>query len=205
MRPMALALNSVNHRAPSGPVTIWSGETGCPQHGGMANSVICPPVVMRPIWSAYCSANQNAPSGPSVIPARPASGVGTLNSVKPTPGTRWPMTFLPHSVNQIVLSEATVIPEGPDWGVSTTSLTRPGAADTGPAIIQPRRPARAMTTRVARTEPEDAPFTEPWIGRMTDSFGNGDALRYTDEGRPRFRDRGWNTGGGTQLGSPSRP
>src|SRR5258707_189842 len=45
-RPMWLAVNSVNHRAPSGPVVMKRGLAAAV---GTANSVMAPAVVMRPI------------------------------------------------------------------------------------------------------------------------------------------------------------
>ena len=44
MRPIALALRSANHSAPSAPATIGPGRLSA----GSVNSVIAPAVVMRP-------------------------------------------------------------------------------------------------------------------------------------------------------------
>jgi hypothetical protein len=54
MRPILLAFNSVNHRAPSGPVVMKEGwAVGV----GIVNSVNAPAVVMRPILLPLPSVN----------------------------------------------------------------------------------------------------------------------------------------------------
>src|ERR1035438_9330256 len=67
MRPILSAGrdNSVNHKAPSGPVVIQLGEV---RPLPRANSWIAPAVVMRPIWLPMLSVNHSAPSGPAAIP-----------------------------------------------------------------------------------------------------------------------------------------
>src|SRR5262249_11201982 len=48
---------------------------------GSENSVIVPPVVMRPIFLASISVNQSAPSGPATIPRGLLAEVGVGNSI----------------------------------------------------------------------------------------------------------------------------
>src|ERR1700704_67082 len=60
--PFLLAVYSVNHNAPSGPLVIANGWLL------IGNSVITPPVVARRILLASFSVNQSAPSDP-VAPA----------------------------------------------------------------------------------------------------------------------------------------
>src|SRR6266542_275407 len=74
---LALTLNSVNQRAPSGPSEIRDGWLPCV---GSGNSVTAPSVVMRPILLPRFSVNQRAPSGPAVIPSGFDPEVGTSNS-----------------------------------------------------------------------------------------------------------------------------
>ena len=65
MRPILLALDSVNQSAPSGPAVIPCTALSAV---GTAYSVIDPPVVMLPILLPSDSVNQSAPSGPAAIP-----------------------------------------------------------------------------------------------------------------------------------------
>src|SRR5262249_29288755 len=90
MRPMLFPTRSVNQRAPSGPLVIPAGQrAGRPPvipggslfPVGIVNSVMLPPVVMRPILSPKASVNQRAPSGPLVIPHGKLFVVGIENSV----------------------------------------------------------------------------------------------------------------------------
>src|SRR5258706_70471 len=48
---------------------------------GTVNSVMTPPVVIRPILLPLCSMNQRAPSGPAVMPRGKLPAVGTGNSL----------------------------------------------------------------------------------------------------------------------------
>ena len=64
IRPIWLALLSVNQRAPSGP-DVMKLKVPPPVTG---NSVTEPEVVIRPIWlTDPPSVNQRAPSGPAAI------------------------------------------------------------------------------------------------------------------------------------------
>jgi len=68
----------VNQRAPSGPAVMSDGKLS---GVGMANSVMVPAVVIRPILLAPNSVNQRAPSGPAVMPTGKLLAVGRANSV----------------------------------------------------------------------------------------------------------------------------
>src|SRR5512142_562116 len=74
---------------------------------GMANSVITPAVVIRPILLPSASVNQRAPSGPAVMPAGALFGVGTANSVITPAVVIRPILLSLISVNQRA-------PSGPD-------------------------------------------------------------------------------------------
>jgi hypothetical protein len=72
MRPIVLSAASVNHRAPSSPVTICSAET----NGRIGNFVTSPEVVIRPMpadpmsprsFAYVYSENQTLPPGPSAM------------------------------------------------------------------------------------------------------------------------------------------
>src|SRR5438067_7937038 len=75
-----LALYSVNHRLPSGPLTI---SVGWLLAVVTVYSVNVPLGVSLPILLAATSVNQRLPSGPHVMPLGWLDAVGTLNSVKP--------------------------------------------------------------------------------------------------------------------------
>src|SRR5437588_8250876 len=96
MRPTLPTLNSVNHRLPSGPTVI---PLGILLAVGTGNSVMLPPVVMRPI-SPTDSVNQRLPSGPAVMPTGSLPAVGTGNAVKAPPVVTRPMAFALNVVNQ---------------------------------------------------------------------------------------------------------
>src|SRR4051812_22009593 len=77
----------------------------------MANSVITPAGVIRPILLAWLSENQRLPSGPSVIRAGWLLAVGTVNSVTVPPGKfNLPILFADCSVNHKLPSGPTVRP-----------------------------------------------------------------------------------------------
>src|SRR5262245_2357886 len=66
IRPIRGPPVSVNHKLPSGPVTM---ERGPLPAVGRGNSVKTPAVVIRPILLPLFSVNHSAPSGPKVIPS----------------------------------------------------------------------------------------------------------------------------------------
>ena len=72
--PMKFAMLSVNHRLPSGPLTIWFGRRA----PGTGNSVSVPPVLMRPMARRSISVNHKLPSGPVTIPRGLAAGPGGI-------------------------------------------------------------------------------------------------------------------------------
>ena len=109
--PIWLAVDSVNQRLPSGPVTIPAGPLG---FVGVAYSSMAPDGVILPIWSASRSVNQRAPSGPGAIQNGPLEWVGMLNSAKgPTGGVNRPIWLAACSVNQRFPSGPAAIPVGP--------------------------------------------------------------------------------------------
>src|SRR5437899_832499 len=105
MRPIALLLDSVNQRLPSGPLVIPDGKL---LSVGRGNSVTFPSGVMRPMLSPLDSVNQRLPSGPGVIPCG-SPWVGRENSAITPAGVILPMALLPDSVNQRLLSGPGVI------------------------------------------------------------------------------------------------
>ena len=64
--PILLAVCSVNHRLPSGPVAT---PPGLLELVGTAYSVIAPPVVILAMLFPVSSVNQRLPLGPAAIPA----------------------------------------------------------------------------------------------------------------------------------------
>src|SRR5258708_32595645 len=95
MRPILLALVSVNHSAPSGPLAMPVGSLfGV----GIENSVSTPAVVIRPIVLLTCSVNHSAPSGPAVMQQGTREDVGIWNSPKAyAPACSTPPTATPNS------------------------------------------------------------------------------------------------------------
>ena len=66
----------------------------------MANWVMTPAVVIRPILLPESSANHSAPSGPAAMPKGPLLAVGRLNSLVTTPsGVIRPILLPLYSVN----------------------------------------------------------------------------------------------------------
>ena len=63
---------SVNQRFPSGPVTMSAGSSD--PDSPLVNSVIVPPVLIRPMRPVPFSVNQSVPSGPLVIAVGSAAG-----------------------------------------------------------------------------------------------------------------------------------
>src|SRR5438309_1446343 len=82
MTPILSAVDSVNQRLPSGPVTMPAG----PAPTVRANSVTAPAGVTWPILLAPGSVYQKFPSGPVVIPCGAGAAVLSGNSVT-TAGT----------------------------------------------------------------------------------------------------------------------
>jgi hypothetical protein len=78
MRPILLALYSVNQRLPPGPAAIPSGLLLAV---GKGNSVIVPLGLMRPILLLLPSIDQRLPSAPAVISEGWLWAIGTGNSV----------------------------------------------------------------------------------------------------------------------------
>src|SRR5438309_107842 len=78
IRPILLAVYSVNHRVPSGPAAISIGWLLAVEMGNSSLALMVPAVVIRPILLAPNSVNQILPSGPAVIPFGLLSAVGTV-------------------------------------------------------------------------------------------------------------------------------
>ena len=74
--PILFSLSSVNHRFPSAPSAISTGETPA----GVEYSVIVPAVVILAIFPAS-SVNHKLPSGPQVMPSGTLFAVGIEYSV----------------------------------------------------------------------------------------------------------------------------
>src|SRR4051812_7981867 len=112
-RPILFPLNSVNHKAPSGPVVMPPGRLLAV---GIGYSVMAPAVVIRPIWLTEGSVNQRAPSGPVVMKKAPEFAVGIGYSVNAPAVVIRPILFpgrsgaLRPSVNQSAPSGPAVIP-----------------------------------------------------------------------------------------------
>ena len=82
MRPISGLLNSVNHKAPSGPAVMPNGCAG--NCVGVGYSVTAPAVVITATLLATCSVNQRLLSEPRVIARGPLFGeIPMLNSVTP--------------------------------------------------------------------------------------------------------------------------
>src|SRR5439155_1082714 len=117
IRPILGAPSSVNHRLPSGALTIAVGKV--PAASG--NSVTAPAVVtfaMRSGFDAVShrlpprSVNQMLPSGPPVISPRVFPEFGSLNSAKAPDVVTRPIAAAPFSVNQRLPSGPVVIATG---------------------------------------------------------------------------------------------
>src|SRR5689334_21193988 len=117
MRPMLLALASLNQRLPSGPATINVGWLLLPA-GSTGNSFTVPPGVTFAIRPAVFSATHMFPSGPRAIPAGPAPLVrGNSGSIVPAVVSR-PTLLAALSVNHRIWPGPAVIPLGPLADVS---------------------------------------------------------------------------------------
>ena len=104
----------MNHKLPSGPAVIPFGDV---KGVGMANSVMAPDGVIRPILLPVNSVNHNALSGPLVIPkgTLPAVGTGYSLSVIGSEVVSRPIfgVGLPNSsVNQSALSKPNSMSKG---------------------------------------------------------------------------------------------
>src|SRR5271166_4101563 len=114
MRPIVCPSSSVNQRLPSGPAVMLIGALLAV---GMANSVMMPPGVMRPILlpnTGFSSVNQRLPSGPAVIPVGVAFAVGSGN---------WVMMG-GNSTRTVSPPVLTVTAAAADWVLSATLVAR---------------------------------------------------------------------------------
>src|SRR5215472_8265386 len=124
---------------------------------GMANSVITPSGVIRPMLLPRSSVNQRFPSGPAVISHGAERGVGTVNSlIWPVLGSMRPTRLPGISVNHRFPSGPAVITRGCPPAVTGNSATAPVAGisrATAPAVAAFRR-------SVNQTLPSDPTATE---------------------------------------------
>src|ERR1700722_20016406 len=88
--------SSQYHSLPSGPGAI---PHGLPPEVEIANSVIVPLVVIRPILLTLFSVNQRLPSGPATMSSGSLLGVGIANSAMPPTVVMRPILFAPGSRN----------------------------------------------------------------------------------------------------------
>src|SRR5688572_18223183 len=170
MRPMApWPAFSVNHRLPSGPVTMSFGAL-LPD-SPLENSVISPVVVIRPILPAAASVNQSAPSGPFVMELgslseeRPA-----VNSVMLPPGVIRPIRWAALSTYQRFLSGPTAMSVGSPGVGTGNSVTSPAfvtcaIAPSPPAIATQRFPSGPVTM------PRGLPVGKPALNSVITASG----------------------------------
>src|SRR5215831_5941672 len=122
---------------------------------GMANSVITPSGVIRPMLLPRISVNQRFPSGPAVISHGAERGVGTGNSVSTASGVMRPIRFPGISVNHTFPSGPAVITSGCPPAVTGYSVTAPVDG-----VSRPIAPAPAVVRRsVNHTLPSDPTAT----------------------------------------------
>src|SRR5512143_1309164 len=121
---------------------------------GMANSVMTPAVVIRPILLPAASVNQRAPSGPAVIPGI-CPGVGTANSVSTPAVVIRPIRGLKYalSVNHRAPSGPAVMAAGELFGVGTANAVRTPAA-----VIRPIRFPLTSVNQRAPSGPAATPL-----------------------------------------------
>src|SRR5579875_1171481 len=114
MRPIFAPQSSVNHKAPSGPVTIADGKL---RAVGIAYSVNAPAVVIRPMLFVPTSQNHNAPSGPIVIAPGLLPALNGNSVIAPVVAIR-PTSCVHCSVNHKAPSGPEAIPRGwlEGWG-----------------------------------------------------------------------------------------
>src|SRR4051794_18943699 len=155
IRPISFAESSVNQSAPSGPLAIEKGRLFAP---GTVNSVMDPPVVIRPIrLPLKSSVNHMFSSGPTTMELG-CDGVGVVDSANvPSVVTRpilW--TEAANSVNQRAPSGPGAIELGSLSGVGTgnefviapsvvrrvmcSSIVLIQSAPSGPAVIPSGEP-----------------------------------------------------------------
>ncbi len=137
IRPILLALLSVNQRLPSDPAAMAFGPLAAP----IENSVMTPAVVIRPILLPLLSVNQRFPSGPAAMPYGKLPAVGIVNSVTPPVVVIRPILLPALSVNQRLPSGPAAIPMGLLPAATGDSATEPAALATrSPATTPPVTP-----------------------------------------------------------------
>ena len=114
---------------------------------GSTNSVIAPPVVLRPMWAVAllsCLVNHSAPSEPEVIPYGPLFAVGVGYSVIAPPVVIRPILLAACSVNHYASSGPAVISP-----LLKSLFYRPGSTVT--ATTRMANPSGEAATRMIAT------------------------------------------------------
>src|SRR5262249_9014994 len=125
----------------------------------MANSVIAPAVLMRPIRSPAISVNHKAPSGPGAIPPG-LPPEGSANSAGLPPGVKRPILLLLTSVNQRFPSGPAVMLNGFEFGLVVENSSIGLAKRRSPLLTTYRPPSFARTgcaNQLSAQQKEPAP------------------------------------------------
>src|SRR5438874_572241 len=145
MRPIfkTFGLFSVNQTLPSGPAVM---PIGLLKGVGIANSVIAPAGVMRPIRLASYSRNQTLPSGPPVIAIAGLDVGGNGNSVTTPVVVIRPIALAAkaHSVNHRLPSGPEAMEHGNLDGLGSGNLVMICAEAT---VATSHAPARKIRSR----------------------------------------------------------
>ncbi len=161
IRPTLLAVNSVNHKLPSGPAAIHEGEL--PGEMPAENSVTTPAGVIRATRLPSGSATHRLPSGPAAIPRGPLPGVMPAeNSVTTPAGVIRPTRSAPRSVNHRLPSGPATIPHGAPPGVMP--------AENSVIVAAPPAPGAASATTAATTSA--SPSSRPWSRSAPNTASN---------------------------------
>src|SRR5438874_630082 len=126
IRPILFPTDSLNHRLPSAPAVMVSGEA---PGVGIGNSVMVMTAdgVIWAILLAARSTNQRWPSGPAAMPCESLDAVGIGNSVMTPAVVIRPILLPPLSVTHRLLSGPVVMPSLFDpEGMGNSVMTPPG-------------------------------------------------------------------------------
>jgi hypothetical protein len=170
IRPILLPMHSVNHSAPSGPVTMPRGLLSAV---GTGNSVMTPAGVIRPILLPSTSVNHTFPSGPAAIPRGLPLAVGTGNSAKTPDVVTRPILFAPNSsVNQsapsgpAAMAPRLAVGRG-DRELGDHPLGGNPSNLVGPGLREPQVPVRARgdaVRKAASRGDRELPSSNPSLG-----------------------------------------
>src|SRR6266516_3249261 len=160
LRPILFPKSSVDQRLPSGPAVMPRGRLFFVL---MRNSVMAPPVVLRPILPAD-SVNQRLPSGPVVMPTGPLLAVGMGNSVNLPLGVMRPISPTPCviSVNHRLPSGPAVMAIGALFVGMGNSVMVPAAAQVG-RLLRLSRPTQASTAVRSAVRCDHHPERFMWL------------------------------------------